>query len=70
MLKYEGGFGIVDFPSNSSFPLFYPCNIRDHLDLLFSVLGTSLIYLTKNMSYLTKNMSASEKPLAGEECQQ
>ena len=58
---------------NCRFPLkfiFFPCNIRDHLDILFSVLGTSLIYLTKNMSYLTKNMSASEKPLAEEDCQQ
>lgn len=69
MLKYEGGFSIVAFRSNSSFSLFSPCNIRDHLDLLFSVLGTSLIYLTKNMSYLTKNMSASEKALAEEDQQ-
>ena len=44
MLKYEGGFSIVAFPSKSSVFLFSPCNIRGHLDLLFSVLGTSLIY--------------------------
>lgn len=42
VLEYEDGFEIGVFPENNLFSS--SCNFRAHLDLLFSVLGTALIY--------------------------